>query len=672
MRRSLAHRLTFALASGLGVVALLITVVLLHISRIGADYRRLLDRDVRAELLTREAQVAFKTQVQEWKNVLLRGHDDEALVKYRAQFEAESKRVQSLVDSLRPLLTDRNGRALLDRFDAAHDTLGMRYGAAMTAFAADTQRAAVTADKAVKGMDRPPTATLDSLVNHVATGVQSAALAQQRAMENSRRWLGGAALAMVLLLAGFGWHAIRRITVPVVRVAEYLDVVRNGPLRGLSLVSMAMAEGRLDPRHSPAAIASLGVQRDDEIGVIAVASERIEADVGRAISAMQTMAETLTAVLGDMQQRIGRVRAGDLMPVEGTTHAGTYAELVRGLDEAVESMAAPLAQARHVLDTVADGDLTPRMPAAAGEYGMLAVALNSALAQLGAVLADIQRAAETTKDHASHMAEANTNLTVAAVAQGARVVEVSTTLQAAASGIVASAEAMRAIREETRQVAGGVVRGADAVQQLAEHMERVRQSTVESAVVVKSIEAIAFQTNLLALNAAVEAARAGDAGRGFAVVAEEVRALALRASEAARQSGALIERSGNAASEGSAFAVNVTAQLRAMQEQVAGLSTRIVHEADQVAHEAREVDSVALSLDSLQSELGHTATETERTARSAQRLVDDADGVLEHVARFRLPHAPRHARRLEPSKAEVPQRQAGYWGPVLAAGAERS
>src|SRR5439155_10557858 len=86
-------------------------------------------------------------------------------------------------------------------------------------------------------------------------------------------------------------------------------------------------------------------------------------------------------------------------------------------------------------------------------------------------------------------------------------------------------------------------KGNESMGRMSTAIEAIQKSASETAKIIKVIDEIAFQTNLLALNAAVEAARAGEAGRGFAVVAEEVRSLAMRSAEAAKNTAAMIEQS---------------------------------------------------------------------------------------------------------------------------------
>ena len=148
-------------------------------------------------------------------------------------------------------------------------------------------------------------------------------------------------------------------------------------------------------------------------------------------------------------------------------------------------------------------------------------------------------------------------------------------------------------------------RGSEAMVELAKAIQDIKVNADQTAKIIKTIDEIAFQTNLLALNAAVEAARAGDAGKGFAVVAEEVRNLAQRAGEAARNTASLIENSVKAADVGVGLAKNVneivgqsTAASRKINDlvsEIAASAKEVAQGIDQVSIAVRQMDQVTQS-----------------------------------------------------------------------------
>lgn len=614
-------------------------LTLAHVRDLGRQEEQLIGRTVRAALMARRTQVAFKMQVQEWKNVLLRGQDDASLKKYRAQFLDESRTVQALADTLNSLLPDSTQHALLARFSDSHSTLNTRYLAAMANFEADTHRLAATADAEVKGLDRPPVATLDSLVDMVADDLEATAGSHKTQLARDEVFLTILAILMCGGLAVGGWRVIRGITQPVLAVSRQLDLVRTQVVAPLASSAQAISIGKLE-LSEVAVVAPLALQREDEIGAIADSSNAIASEADAVVRSVGEAMAALEEVLATMQERIGRVQVGDLSPenlTRGSVHPGVYGDLHAALDSAVAAVAAPMRSAKTVLAQAAEGNLQGRMPAnLPGEFGAISSAVNTALGQLATALLEIREAADETRSHAHDLVDVNTQLRDDASARASRLGDVARLLDQTVERITLSSREMLELRDEAGRVDGAVRTGAEAVTGVAERMQRVRSSTAESARIARTIEEIAFQTNLLALNAAVEAARAGDAGRGFAVVAEEVRSLALRAAEASRQTGELIARSAEAARDGSEFADAVAAQLVVVQQDVAQLRHRVAEKADEVAQEAADVHDQAASLGLLGAQLMETARAADATVQVATVVLTDAERVLDQVDRFEL------------------------------------
>ena len=174
------------------------------------------------------------------------------------------------------------------------------------------------------------------------------------------------------------------------------------------------------------------------------------------------------------------------------------------------------------------------------------------------------------------------------------------------------------------------------MQQMVESMGRLRTQSTEIAAITGVIDGIAFQTNILALNAAVEAARAGDQGRGFAVVAAEVRALALRSANAARQIKALIANSLEQMESGAGLAQEAGQRMqRIVQDvqQVSGLVASITHKAQEQSQCMVQLHETMVALDGMTQENAHLV---QASSRAAASLHSQAGHLSQQVAVFKL------------------------------------
>ncbi|MEW6426480.1 MAG: methyl-accepting chemotaxis protein [Thermodesulfobacteriota bacterium] len=184
------------------------------------------------------------------------------------------------------------------------------------------------------------------------------------------------------------------------------------------------------------------------------------------------------------------------------------------------------------------------------------------------VIANLQQGARQLHDKAERLSTSSKRIATSSESQAASVEEIAATLEEMTAMTRSTAENAQRTMAVAGKVQSHANESGEAVKRLTEAIDRIKTSSDETATVVQTIEQIAFQTNLLALNAAVEAARAGEAGAGFAVVANEVRSLALRSSEAAKNTGELIEESRSNSGEGVGVAADVSQLLTAITGEI--------------------------------------------------------------------------------------------------------
>jgi methyl-accepting chemotaxis protein len=361
--------------------------------------------------------------------------------------------------------------------------------------------------------------------------------------------------------------------------------------------------------------------------------------LGRAVEGART---TLARLLGDVDALVAAARRGDLaVRADAGCHAGAYAALVHGVNATLDATAAPVREAGAVLARVAARDLAARMTGAyQGEFAGVQQAVNTAAANLDAALADVAGGAAQVAVAAGQIAGGSQSLASGASEQAASLEEVSANLHevgAMAQQTADNAQQARALADATRaSAADGVAR----MGRLAEAIAEIRHASAETAAIARTIDEIAFQTNLLALNAAVEAARAGDAGRGFAVVADEVRALALRSAEAARETGARIQRSVASAEAGVALNAEVTASLGAIVGQVERVTAVVGEISAAAVQQAQGVAEVNQALEQMNGVTQQVAANAEESAAAAEELAAQAATMRDVVDRFHLSGGP--------------------------------
>jgi len=192
-----------------------------------------------------------------------------------------------------------------------------------------------------------------------------------------------------------------------------------------------------------------------------------------------------------------------------------------------------------------------------------------------------------------------------------------------------------ALARTASDVAG---RGGAMVDQVVSTMSEIQQSSAKIADIIGVIDGIAFQTNILALNAAVEAARAGEQGRGFAVVAGEVRALAQRSAQAAREIKTLISASVERVDGGSRLVGETGSTMREVVDSVKRVSDIIGEISSSSANQSMTLGEIGQAVQQLDQMTQQNAALVEESAAAAESLKEQAAELVEVVASFKLKH----------------------------------
>ena len=300
------------------------------------------------------------------------------------------------------------------------------------------------------------------------------------------------------------------------------------------------------------------------------------------------------------------------------------------------SLGAEPGELSEAVARVADGDLGQPLQVAPGDTASVLANVARMQASLSKVVAHVRENSESVATASAQISQGNADLSQRTEEQASALEETAATMEQLGATVRTNADSARQANQMAQGASSVAVQGGEVVGKVVSTMQGISDSSRKIGDIIGVIDGIAFQTNILALNAAVEAARAGEQGRGFAVVAGEVRTLAQRSAEAAREIKSLIGHSVAQVEQGS---VLVDEAGKTMDEIVVAIRkvSDIVGEISAASVEQSSgVQQVGDAVNQMDQATQQNAALVEQSAAAAESLKNQAHQLVEAVAVFRL------------------------------------
>ncbi|KUJ72764.1 methyl-accepting chemotaxis protein [Thiomicrospira sp. WB1] len=352
---------------------------------------------------------------------------------------------------------------------------------------------------------------------------------------------------------------------------------------------------------------------------------------------VDTAMQSMQKVIADIVMVLEQMAKGDFTQQVTVAAQGDFKELAGHVNNRVQQTRSALEDIAKVVEAMSEGDLSQRVEGDyAGKFGEVSDLLDRSAQNLSQLLSRTRSTAQTLINNVGQIYQGARDLNDRTQRQAASLEETTSMMKKITDAVTQTTEHAQSANQQSTSARNQAESGADVMRATVHSMGDIRDASHKIEEIITLIDSIAFQTNLLALNAAVEAARAGEHGRGFAVVAGEVRSLAGKSADAAKDIKALIENAVSAVDEGTQKAEASDQALQGITEVIRQVSDSVAEISAASDEQTRSIQQISQAVSDIDEVTQQNAALVEQTSAASESMKEEAEALQEQVSHFKI------------------------------------